>query len=103
MLGWEWLAAKLESSALILNETSCTGSAPLGMKMGFSGGYMPHAEIKRGDHRVGRGSDLSFRGAMNAGIGTACLPTIQIGLGLLQALKAFSLERSLSVADAGFK
>jgi hypothetical protein len=24
-------------------------------------------------------------------------------LGLLQALKAFSLERSLSVADAGFK
>jgi hypothetical protein len=35
-------------------------------------------------------------------IGTACLPTIQIGLGLLQALKAFSLEGSLSVADAGF-
>src|ERR1700722_15611560 len=48
------------------------------------------------------GSDLSFGGAMNAGIGTACLPTIQIGLGLLQALKAFSLEGSLSVADAGF-
>ena len=37
------------------------------------------------------GGDLAFRGAMNAGIGTACLPTIQIGLGLLQALKAFSL------------
>lgn len=35
--------------------------------------------------------DLSFRGAMNASIGTACLPTIQMGLGLLQALKAFSL------------
>src|SRR5271165_687223 len=48
------------------------------------------------------GGDLSFRGAMNAGIGTAGLPTIQIGLGLLQALKAFSLERSLGVADAGF-
>src|SRR5260370_765142 len=39
---------------------------------------------------------------MNAGIGTAFLPTIQIGLGLLQALKAFSLERSLGVADARF-
>jgi len=39
---------------------------------------------------------------MNAGIGTACLPTIQTGLGLLQALKAFCLERSLGVADAGF-
>jgi hypothetical protein len=39
---------------------------------------------------------------MNAGIGTALLPTIQIGLGFLQALKAFSLERSLGVADAGF-
>jgi len=39
---------------------------------------------------------------MNTGIGTACLPTIQIGLGFLQALKAFSLERSLSVADARF-
>src|SRR6266404_1957115 len=48
------------------------------------------------------GGDLSFRSAMNAGIGTACLPTIQIGLGLLQALKAFSLERSLCVADTGF-
>ena len=39
---------------------------------------------------------------MNAGIGTACLPTIQIGLCLLQAFKAFSLERPLCVADAGF-
>src|SRR5208337_1673349 len=48
------------------------------------------------------GGDLSFRGAMNAGIGTACLPTIQIGLGLLQALKAFPLERSLGVADTRF-
>src|SRR5208282_5729311 len=48
------------------------------------------------------GGDLSFCGAMNAGIGTACLPTIQIGLGLLHGLKAFSLERSLGVADAGF-
>jgi hypothetical protein len=28
--------------------------------------------------------------------------TIQIGLGLLQALKAFSLERSLGVANARF-
>jgi hypothetical protein len=37
------------------------------------------------------GGDLALGGAMNAGIGTACLPTIQIGLGLLQALKAFSL------------
>src|SRR5580658_2095280 len=48
------------------------------------------------------GGDLSFRGAMNAGIGTACLPTIEIGLGFLQALKAFSLERSLGVADTRF-
>src|SRR5580692_10395353 len=48
------------------------------------------------------GSDLSFRGAMNAGIGTACLPTIQIGLGLLQTLKAFSLECSLGMTDARF-
>jgi hypothetical protein len=39
---------------------------------------------------------------MNAGIGTACLPTIEIGLGFLQALKAFSLERSLGVADTRF-
>jgi len=46
------------------------------------------------------GGDLSLRGAMNAGVSTACLPTIQIGLGFLQALKAFSLERSLGVADA---
>jgi hypothetical protein len=37
---------------------------------------------------------------MNASIGTACLPTIQIGLGLLQTLKAFSLERSLGMANA---
>src|ERR1700677_2754697 len=45
------------------------------------------------------GGDLSFRGAMNEGISTACLPTIQIGLSLLHALKAFPLERSLGVAD----
>jgi hypothetical protein len=37
------------------------------------------------------GGHLSFGGAMNAGIGTACLPAIQIGLGLFQAFKAFSL------------
>src|SRR5271166_1531133 len=48
------------------------------------------------------GGDLSFCSAMNAGIGAACLPTVQIDLGLLQALKAFALERSLCVADAGF-
>src|SRR5260370_1120721 len=48
------------------------------------------------------GGDLSFRSAMNAGIGTACLPTIQIGLCLLQAFKAFSLEGSLGMTDARF-
>jgi hypothetical protein len=39
---------------------------------------------------------------MNAGIGPAYLPTIQIGLCLLQALETFSLERSLGVSHAGF-
>jgi len=48
------------------------------------------------------GGDLSFRRAVNAGIRTACLPTIQIGLCLLQALEAFSLERTLGVSHAGF-
>ena len=38
------------------------------------------------------GGDLPFGGAVNAGIGTAGLPTIQIGLGLFQTLKAFSFE-----------
>ena len=39
---------------------------------------------------------------MDAGIGPAFLPVIEIGLGLLQALEALTLERGfLGVADAG--
>ena len=40
---------------------------------------------------------------MDAGIGPALFPVIEIGLGLLQALEALPLERSfLGVSDAGF-
>ena len=40
---------------------------------------------------------------MDAGIGPALFPVIEIGLSLLQALEALTLERSfLGVADAGF-
>src|SRR5260370_34636532 len=50
------------------------------------------------------GGDLPFGGAMNASIGAAGFPTVQIGLRFFQALEAFSLEWCvLGVADAALK
>src|ERR1700745_839935 len=47
--------------------------------------------------------DLSFGGAVDSGIGTVGLPTIQIGLRFFQTLEALSFERSfLRVTDSGF-
>ncbi len=47
------------------------------------------------------GGDLPFGGAVDAGIGAAGFPTVQIGLRFFQALEAFSLERCvLGVSDA---
>src|SRR5260370_7734705 len=47
------------------------------------------------------GGDLPFGGAMNASIGAAGFPTVQIGLRFFQALEAFSLEWCvLGVSDA---
>jgi len=40
---------------------------------------------------------------MDSGVGAVRFPTVQIGLGFLQTLEAFSFERgSLRVPDAGF-
>ncbi len=48
------------------------------------------------------GSDLAFGGAMNAGIGPALFPAIQVGLSFFQALESQTFQRrSLCVADAG--
>jgi|SRR5579862_4265624 len=47
------------------------------------------------------GGDLPFGGAVDAGIGAAGFPTVQIGLRFFQALEAFSLEGCvLGVSDA---
>jgi hypothetical protein len=49
------------------------------------------------------GCDLAFGGAVDAGVGPALFPVIEVGLGLFQALEALPLERSfLRVSDAGF-
>jgi hypothetical protein len=46
------------------------------------------------------GGDLPFGGAVDARIGAAGFPTIQISLRFFQALEAFSLERCvLGVSD----
>ena len=47
--------------------------------------------------------DLPFGGAVDAGVGPALFPVIQVGLGFFQALEAESFQRcSLGVTDAGF-
>src|SRR5579859_183068 len=47
--------------------------------------------------------DLAFGGAVNAGVGPAFFPAIEIGLGFFQTLEAQTLEwRFLRMADAGF-
>jgi len=49
------------------------------------------------------GGHLPFGSAVDAGIGTPCFPTVQVGLRFLQTLEVFSLERRfLGVSDAGF-
>src|SRR3970040_3126578 len=46
---------------------------------------------------------LAFGGAVDAGIGPALFPVIEVGLGLFQALEALTLKRGfLRVSDAGF-
>ena len=52
-----------------------------------------------GKHR----GHLPFGGAVNAGVGPARFPVIEIGLSLFQAFEALSLQRCLlRVADTGF-
>src|SRR5262250_799145 len=49
------------------------------------------------------GGNLAFGGAVNAGVGPALFPAIEIGLGFFQTLEAQTLEwRFLRMADAGF-
>src|SRR4051794_11394039 len=52
-----------------------------------------------GKHR----SHLSFGGAVNAGVGPVCLPTIEISLRCLQTFEALAFEwRLLSMAHPSF-
>ena len=47
------------------------------------------------------GRDLPFGGAVDARVGPALLPVVQVGLGFLQTFKALSLQgRILGMADA---
>jgi hypothetical protein len=41
------------------------------------------------------GGDLSFRGAVDARIGPACFPVVQIGLGFLEGFEAQAFQRGL--------
>jgi hypothetical protein len=46
---------------------------------------------------------LSFGGAVNAGVGPVCLPTIEISLRCLQTLEALTFEwRFLGMAHASY-
>ena len=48
------------------------------------------------------GRDLPFGGAVDARVGPALFPVVQVGLGFLEALEAQSFQRRLlGVADAG--
>src|SRR5215471_12319613 len=49
------------------------------------------------------GGHLAFGGAMNASIGAAGFPAVEIGLAVVQSLKALSFQRrSLGMTDTGF-
>src|SRR5438093_9622777 len=51
-----------------------------------------------GEHR----GDLALGGAVDAGVGPAGVPAIEIGLSRVELLEAQSLERGLGMADGGF-